>query len=55
MAKISEKDLEIKVFNPLICPFTVTKKFYKGNTNLEGYPLRPGNIIKFGRVQYVVT
>ena len=39
----------------MICPFTVTKKFFKGNSNIEGYSLRPGNIIKFGRVQYVVT
>lgn len=55
-AKINDKEMEIKVFNPLLCPFTVTRGFSnKGKNSLAGYPLRPGNIIKFGRVQYVVT
>lgn len=33
----------------------VAKKFYRAHNTSEGYPLKVGNIIKFGRVQYIVV
>lgn len=34
-------------------PYLVVREFSKNGIN-AGYPLRPGNVIKLGRVEYMV-